>query len=150
MAFINFLSALYEFIIFLLLFCRALTEDFESEPELRRIFRKARVTVRVELRSQLQVWSLFLHFSLPFSTMDGFLKTATVKTTPSFSSMAWTGTKHFKAIIQIRKWSQIVKDYLKDFSQTPQGNLCPPRNSIIHHFPYIPVTLIKCYVRFDT
>ena len=71
---------------FLLVFCRALTEDFESEPELRRIFRKARVTVRVELRSQLQVWSLFWHFCLPLSTMDGFLKTATVKTTPSFSS----------------------------------------------------------------
>ena len=64
--------------------------------------------------------------------------------------MARTGTKHFKATIQIRKWSQIMKDYLKDYSQTPQGNLCPPINSIIHDFPYIPVTLIECYLRFDT
>ena len=35
------------------MFCRFLQEESDNETELRRIFRKARTKVRVELRSQL-------------------------------------------------------------------------------------------------
>ena len=116
MAFINFLYALYEFIIFLLLFCRALTEDFESEPELRRIFRKARVTVRVELRSQLQVWSLFLHFSLPFSTMDGFLKQPQSKLPPPFPRFVRFGYEG-----DGEDWYKAFQGYISDPKVVPNN-----------------------------
>ena len=59
--------------------------------------------------------------------MDGFLKQPQSKLPPPFPRFVRfgyegdgedCGTKHFKATFQIRKWSQIMKDYLKDYSQT--------------------------------